>query len=423
MTAATTASATLPRLALLRALRGRPFALLWAGQTVSRVGDHLYQIALAWWVLEKTGSATVMGTVLIFAFAPMVLFLLVGGVAVDRLPRVPLMIASDVARGALVLLVAALALQGRLEVWHVLVASALFGLVDAFFQPAFTALVPQLTPPGDLPSANSLTSISTQLGRIAGPALGAGIIAAVGSAGAFAVNGASFFISALFLLPLLREPTARRAHEAAAAAAQLSRGIVREAREGLDFVRRVPVLWITILALSLGNVLLAGPFSVTMPFLVRDVWHEDVATLGLVYAAFPIGFILGGVWLGRFPRIRQRGRLAFGGVVLASLMLAAFGLPLPLAALLLAALVNGAALEVFNLIWMNLLQDLVPGPLLGRVSSIELLGSYALLPVGFAAAGWATTHLGPQGTFLLGGGMSAALGLLALTYPAIECLD
>src|SRR5215217_9656555 len=94
---------------LFRSLTYRPFALLWAGQTISRIGDYLYQIALAWWVLEKTGSATAMGTVLICSMTPMLIFLLLGGVAVDRFPRLRLMIGSDLLRGIVAGAVATLA--------------------------------------------------------------------------------------------------------------------------------------------------------------------------------------------------------------------------------------------------------------------------------------------------------------------------
>src|SRR3712207_4020894 len=129
---------------LFRALRHRAFALLWAGQTLSRVGDFLYQVALAWWVLETTGSAPAMATVFIFSFTPMLLFLLAGGVAVDRLPRVPLMLLSDFARAAISATITILAFGNLLEIWHVYVASLLFGFVDAFFQPAYMALVPEV---------------------------------------------------------------------------------------------------------------------------------------------------------------------------------------------------------------------------------------------------------------------------------------
>src|SRR5437763_10930697 len=109
-------------MALFASLKHRPFALLWSGQTISRLGDSLYRIALAWWVLEKTGSATAMGTVLICSFTPMLLFLLLGGVAVDRFPRVRVMLASDLLRSLVALTLALLAAGQLLEIWHVYIA-------------------------------------------------------------------------------------------------------------------------------------------------------------------------------------------------------------------------------------------------------------------------------------------------------------
>src|SRR5690242_14282870 len=136
---------------LFRALRLRTFALLWTGQSLSRLGDFVYEIALAWWVLQKTGSAQTMSLVLVFAITPSVLFSLIGGVAVDRVSRVGLMLASDVARGVVAMTVAGLGFAGLLQVWHVFAASLIFGFVDAFFQPAYAALVPQIVPADNLP--------------------------------------------------------------------------------------------------------------------------------------------------------------------------------------------------------------------------------------------------------------------------------
>src|SRR5690349_13987159 len=161
---------------LLRALQQRPFRFLWSGQTISRLGDSLYQVALAWWVLQKTGSGIAMGTVFSLSFLPMVVFLLAGGVAVDRWPRLRVMLAADIARGILAALVAGLAYAQTLEIWHVYAASVVFGLVNAFFQPAYAAVVPEMTPRDVLPSANALTDLSWQLAGIAGPALGAIIV-------------------------------------------------------------------------------------------------------------------------------------------------------------------------------------------------------------------------------------------------------
>jgi len=121
-----------------------------------------------------------MGAVLMCAFTPLVLFVLLGGVVGDRLPRIRVMVASDLARGALVCGVAILALDHRLMLWQVYVASVVFGCVDAFFQPAYNAVLPELVPVTARPSANALTSLSVQVGRVAGPALGAGIVATSG---------------------------------------------------------------------------------------------------------------------------------------------------------------------------------------------------------------------------------------------------
>jgi MFS family permease len=401
---------------LFRALHQRSFALLWTGQTISRVGDFVYEIALAWWVLQKTGSAETMGLVLFVSTAPMVILLLVGGVVVDRVPRLTLMLISDAGRAVIALAVAGLAFAGQLQVWHILAASLLFGLVSAFFQPAYAALTPQIVPEGNLSSANALTSISTNLGRVAGPALGAVFVGWQGSSLAFLINGLSFLISSALLLPLLFE------HIPAPARGAETRPL-DDLRQGIGTVLGIPWLWISILAFALINFTLAGPYSVAMPFLVRDFMGADVNTLGQLYAIFPVGYILGGVWMGRYARMRRRGWLMYLALALAALMLTLFGFHLPFWLLAGAALVNGAGLEIFGLAWTQLLQEKIPNEQLGRVSSIDAMGSFSLLPLGLAAAGWATGALGPAPVFIIGGLLTAVISVVILAHPAIRGLD
>lgn len=403
-------------MSLFRSLKHRAFLFLWLGQTISRVGDFMYEIALAWWVLEKTGDAAQMGAVLVFAITPSIIFSLIGGVAVDRFSRVGLMLASDVARGAVVLLVSFLAFTEQLEIWEIFAASLFFGFVDAFFQPAFIALVPQIVPEEDLPSANSLSSMSVNLGRVLGPALGAGVVALIGTPLAFLINGFSFLISAAFLLPLLRMNLPRVVSEKGAS-------VLRELREGFAAVFASQWLWISILVFALINITLAGPYSVAMPFLVNDSLNASVETLGLLYAVFPIGYIIGGVFLGRFTRIRRRGILMYSAGVVAALMLAVFGLLPSLWVLIVAALINGAALEMGHLTWVNTLQEMVSNEKLGRVASIDNMGSFALLPIGFLLAGWATEMFGAPFVFIVGGLFTAFAFALGLLVPAIRNLD
>ncbi len=402
------------RVTLVASLRVRAFALLWTGQTISRLGDSLYRIALAWWVLEKTGSATTMGTVLIFSFAPMLIFALIGGVAVDRLPRGRVMLASDLLRGGAVLVVAGLALAGWLEVWHIYLASMFFGFVDAFFQPAYVAIVPEITPRDALPSANSLTSLSGRLTGIVGPALGAAIVALGGTSVAFMLDGFSFLISAACLFPLRRISTA---------AAATASSPLRDLRDGLAMVLGTPWLWVTIAVFALANVTLDGPLAVALPFLVDKNLHADVGGLGLLYSATSLGAIVGAVVLGRSTRIRHRGLLCYGAGMASGLMVVAAGLPISLAGVATAMFVDGVMAAVFGLIWTNTLQEMVPRDLLGRVSSIDILGSYVLLPVGYGLTGAVTDRLGAPLTFVLGGAIGTALLALGFLHPAVRGLD
>lgn len=402
---------------LFRALTYRPFALLWTGQTISRLGDSLYRIALAWWVLEKTGSATAMGTVLIFSSVPMLLFLLVGGVVVDRLPRSQVMLVSDVMQGLIVAAVALLAFENLLQVWHIYVASILFGLAEAFFRPAYSAIVPDVTPREALTSANSLTSLSTEIAGIGGPALGAAIIAAGGTSIAFALDALSFLVSAVCLLAIVSLPQIN------AKATISSSDALGDLRQGFGAVLASPWLWITISMAAFANVTLGGPFSVTTPFLIKDHLHADVGALGLVYSIFSIGSVLGAIWLGSRARLQRRGLFTYSVWLVSALMLAGMGILPSLTGVAAAAFICGVGLSMGNLLWINLLQELVPSDLLGRVSSIDHLGSSVFTPIGYGIAGWATDLLGPANVFVLGGLITCLFVVLGMLHPAIRKLD
>lgn len=405
---------------LFSSLHHRPFALLWSGQAISRLGDSLYRIALVWWMLEATGSAAAMGTMLIFSFTPMLLFLLVGGVVVDRWPRVRVMLIADLLSGGVVTLIAGLAWAHQLAVWHVYIASTFFGLVEAFFFPAYTAAVPELTPRELLPSANSLTDLSRQLAGVVGPALGALIVTLGGTPLAFTLNALSFFFSAACLWPL-RQTSAPRPE-----APRLANPLVTvfaDLRAGLTTVGASPWLWITIVVFGFINITASAPRAVALPFLVEETLHADVGALGLLNSMTSVGFVLGAVWLGRFAQWRRRGILAYGATLVSGAVLLVFGLPVGLPALAAAALFAGLFTSIFSLIWTNTLQELVPRELLGRVSSIDALGSFVLLPIGFGLTGWATDRLGAPMVFIVGGSATIALAALALTHPAIRHLD
>jgi MFS family permease len=404
------------QLTLFKPLHNRPFALLWSGQTISRLGDSLYRIALSWWVLEKTGSAAVMGMVLIFSFTPMLIFSLLGGVVADRFSRLKVMIVSDLLRGIVVLSVSLLASNHLLEVWHILIASSIFGLVDAFFQPAYTAVFPERIPRELLPGANSLNTLGVQFAEIAGPVAGAILVKFGGSPFAFALDGISFFCSAACLFPLLPayifvRPESYKTH------------IGKDLKAGIQSVAASPWLWITILIAAFINMTISAPISVALPFLVKDHLHKNVGALGTIYSFFSIGSVLGAVWIGRYSRLHRRGLVAYGTWFASGLSALIFSQAVSLEAALAAALLQGAAAAAFGLIWINTLQEMVPIERLGRVASIDNLGSFVLLPVGYALAGLLTDQIGAPLVFGLGGLLTILLTVSGLSHPAVRNLD
>ncbi len=192
-------------------------------------------------------------------YDPMLLLLLVGGVAVDRFHRIRLMLASDLSRGVAVGIIALLAFTQRLELWQLCTMSAFFGLVGAFFYPASTAAIPDLVPTEHLLSANSLRRISLQVAQVFGPGIGAAIIALGGTPLAFALDGASFVISAACLLALPGKPARRNS------SSKERTSPLHDLRAGIGTVLQSPWLWVTIAAACVSTIFLSGPMRQYCP--------------------------------------------------------------------------------------------------------------------------------------------------------------
>lgn len=415
------------RVRFARALGSRPFALLWAGQTISALGDGAYTTALAWAVLLLTGSATAMGVVLIARSVPMLIFLLVGGVAADRLPRRLVMLASDAGRALAVLAIAGLEWAHALQLWHLIALAFFFGVVSGFFMPAYQSIAPELVETAALPSANGLNGLSQQMARLLGPLIGAGLVAALGPQSAFAFDGLTFVASALFLLAMRAPASALAARPADDRTRRGIAGVLGDVREGIGYTARSPWLWVTIVIASVLNMVVGAALTVTLPKLVRDVYHADVTLFGALATTSGAGAIAAMLVIGQMKRLRRRGLLAYLGSAAASLALVAFGLPLPISVLpvvaLAASFVEGAGLGVFGIIWDTVMQELVPPDKLGRVSSVDLLGSFALLPIGYGFAGVLADAIGPAWVFVAAGATGVALNAGGLCVRGIRRLE
>ena len=175
------------------ALGERNFRLLWIGQATSAFGDRMAPIALAFAVLNLTGSVADLGYVLAAQVFPMLAFVLLGGVWADRLPRHLVMLTSDLIRAGAQALIAALLLFHQAQIWELIVLAGMFGTAEAFFTPASVGLTPATVSPERLQEANALSGLSFSMSAILGPAVGGAIVAAISPGWALAFDAATFW--------------------------------------------------------------------------------------------------------------------------------------------------------------------------------------------------------------------------------------
>lgn len=397
---------------MLGPLRERQFRLYFVGQTTSYLGDGLLPVAISFAVLDLTGSATDLGLVLAVRMVPVVLFLLVGGVWADRLPRQLVMIASDVVRGGTQAVLAVLLLTGSAELWHLLVLHAIYGAGEAFWRPASTALLPSVVSAGRLQQANALMAISVNGAYTAGPAVAGVLVSTAGSGVAIAIDAATFGVSTVALL-LLRVPALKRPAEPTTFLADL--------REGWrEFTSRA-WLWVITAHGALFLLCVIAPLMVLGP-VVADRELGGAADWGFIAAAMGVGVILGSASASRLSPVRP----LFVGVLLFSIGCALFavvlGLPAATIAIAVAGFFCGITEGLFEVLWITALQQRVTQTVLARVSSYDTVGSFVFMPVGFALAGPAAEAFGIRTVLFFGAGVAVVSGLLVALLPSIRGL-
>ena len=399
---------------ILQPLRERDYALLTAGSSISLLGDGFFFVALAWQVYEISNVPTALSLVGLAWTLPLVLFVLLGGVFSDRYDRRWLMVGADLVRAAAIGLLGLFSVSGILELWHVVALIAFVGLGDAFFNPASTAIVPDLLPDEQLPQANALQSLLRPLAvRLIGPALGGLVVAGVGSGTAFLIDAASFLASAAAVLAIATRPRHLVAGHGV-------RQTLHEVREGLAYVRATPWIWATLVSAMLSLLVWIGPQEVLLPFLVKNRLSLGPDSLGGIFAAGGVGAILMAITIGQLGQPRRRVTAMFASWSIGVLLIAGYGLMTALWQALVLSAIGAALFEVGQMIWTTLLQQLVPRELLGRVSSLDWLVSVGLVPISFALTGPVAGAIGAEWTMVAAGTLGAVLMSALLFAPGVR---
>jgi DHA3 family tetracycline resistance protein-like MFS transporter len=408
-------SPRLPR--ILAPLAIRRFRLLWSGLAVSLLGDGIYLVAIAWQVYELSDAPTALALVGVCLTVPQVAFVLLGGAVTDRLERRLVLLTADVLRGVAVGVVGALAVAGQLQLWHLFVLAAIFGLGSALFGPAFAAIVPELVPDDLILQANSLERFVRPLAlRFVGPALGGVIVAAFGAGTAFLLDSASFVASIAALLAIGRLP--------ALAERDRRKSLLDDVGDGLRFVRSQPWLLVTVVATSIGMLFFLGPVYVLLPLVVKQSLHGTAGDLGFAFAAGGVGAMLASFVLAGRGLPRRPLTVMYACWAAMCLQLVGYAVARSLWVVVAAALLGTALLVYGQILWTTMLQRLVPRRLLGRVASVDSLLSWGLTPLSYALTAPVVHAIGLDATLVAAG--LAACAVLVVTYalfPRIRAVE
>jgi MFS transporter len=392
-------------------LRRRDFRLLLAGQTTSALGSSFTSIALGFAVLEATGSVRDVGLVLAATRLPQLLFLLAGGVAGDRLSRRAVMLWSDALRFATQATGAVLLLAHRARLWELLVLFAVHGFAQAFFNPAAFGLVPGLVPVEDLGRANALLAFGRNGSGLAGQIAGGAVVAAVGPGAAFAVDSASFLVSALALASLRPGGTLRTRPAGA---------FLHELADGWRAVRARPWLLAGTAHISLLNGLALVSFFALGPVVAKEALGGSLAW-GTIGAGFAAGLIAGAAVAGRLqPRRPVAAALGVTALAAPELALLALRAPAPLIAV--AAFAGGAQASFSGVHWASAIQRDVRSELLGRVNAFDSIGALVLAPAGYAATGLVAQAVGTGPVLWFGAAWAAVSAAVVMSLPFVRAV-
>jgi MFS family permease len=396
-------------------LRTEPqFRLLFAGQVLSLVGDRVMLVALPFAVLEAGGGLRDVGLVVTAQLAPFLVFALIGGVVSDRGDRKRVVVASDVGRLIAQAVGGALLVAGGATPLALGVLAAVYGTAEAFFQPAFTGLLPQtVSHPGQLQPANAVRGLSFSVASIAGPALAGVLVGGIGAGAAMLFDAGSFAVSVACLVRLRPRVAEQGTEETPPPFLAAIRAGWREVRSRSWVLGGLGAMC-AYSGIVLPAVYVLGPVTVSHE-------HGGPGAWAVVGVAFGLGCILGDVLL---LRIRPPHALRTGGLalVLASCQAAVYGSGAPLAGICALQFVAGIGVTTFFTLWEVSLQEHIPGDSLSRVSSFDYLSSTILMPIGTAVVGPIATGVGTHATLLAMSAVGVVCALAFLALPSVRSL-
>ncbi|HEV8597086.1 MAG TPA: MFS transporter [Candidatus Dormibacteraeota bacterium] len=380
------------------------FRKLWSATILSLLGDFFSYVAMAWLVLQLTGSSLALGTVLVIQALPRAVLMVVGGALADRVSPRLTMLGSMSLRALSVAPLAALILTGHVQMWQVYAIAAIFGVVDAFFMPARMSILPSVVKDHELEPGNALLNLTSQASVVVGPILGGLVVASLGVGWAFAADAAFFTIGFLFILWL---PVAARDRSSDSSAGKRLGGQIVA---GLRYAWADIGIRSTLVVVAVIDFAANGAYGVGLPTLAHNRYGAGAAGLGIMLGAWGLGAAAGALAAGFIPPPTQFGWLLSLLCVWFGLGTLAVGvLPSVIPAAIVMA-ISGVGTGVVNTYGLSWLQRRTLPTMQGRVMSVLMLASMGLTPVAYAVSG-AVAEINVTALFVVAGAMSVLCGV------------
>ncbi len=387
------------------------FCLLWTGKLVSELGDNFYAIAMAWWILEKSKSPSIMGIYLAASMLPGLIIGIAAGAYIDRLNHKTVIIAADIIRGVIILGVTGLFVWGKLEIMHVMLAAVIGSLCSAFFNPTVLAVVPGLVDQEVIAKANAKMQLIDGLSAVAGPVSGALAVSVLGFGWVFGLNGLSYLLSAFsecFIKINAKQNAAGK------------NTILEDIREGMRFLRERRDVLIVIMIIGIAH-LFVGTLSICMPFVANQLSGNGIQNLGYLQMVLGLGFIAGSFYAGSKKSPRHKLPFLLLLMMMIGICFIAAGNLLffdvfHLLPYLFILFVIGLIIVNASVYWQTLLQLNTPEHIRGRVFSISSLAGDASLPISFLIFGYLLHRIPVHYLLMINGAGLLIISCIILYY-------
>ena len=394
-------------------LKNRHYRWFWLGMLASFIAVHLQLVARNWLVYEMTGSALALGIVIAAWGLPILLLSLYGGAIADRVKKRDLLIVTQVANGVITLIIAILIATESIDLWHLIAAATLTGIIFAFHVPARLAIIPELVQKREILNAIALNSTGMNLSRFIGFAIGGALLGAIGVAGVYYLVVLCFFVSAalLFMLPVVEKVRER-------AVTSIRVDLV----EGLRYLHHSLIIR-SLLAMAFVSIAFGLPYMNLMPVFAVDIFNVGEVGLGLLLGMAGLGSLIGSLVIASLGDFRRKGLLLVGLAFGFGASVTFFGFsgyyPLSLVLLVAVGLLGTGYLAINN----TLIQSNVPHEMLGRVMSIYVM-TFAMMPLGTLPLGAVSEAVGAPLAIGAGGIIVVLFTLvMAVFQPRLRRLE